>query len=128
MKIKNARTVGGPWHPAIHHAANVIDRVWRAVTGQHPRCTGLGEEGHSERSKHYGLPGDIRLQAIDIDADGERVNDAQVAVIDAELRARLGTDYDILWEAMGTVNAHLHVEYDPKPVEAADHIPRPRAI
>ena len=128
MKIKNARTVGGPWHPAIHHAANVIDRVWRAVTGRHPRCTGLGEEGHSERSRHYGTPGDIRLRAIDIDADAEQLDAGQQATIDAELRARLGTDYDILWEAMGTANAHLHVEYDVKPVDGADPLPPLRAV
>jgi len=101
-------------HPSIHHAANVIDRVWRKHTGRHARVTGLGEEGHSERSLHYGVLGDIRVRAIDIDADDSHVNASQVAAIDAELRQRLGTEYDIVWEHMGTQLAHLHVEYDPK--------------
>lgn len=118
MKIKAERTVGGPWHPSIEHAAGVIDRVWRAVVGQHPRVTGLGEEGHSERSLHYGLPGDIRVRAIDIDADSGRINADQQRRVDEELRRRLGTEYDIVWEQMGTVNAHLHVEYQPEEVSA----------
>ena len=115
MKIKAANTVGGPWHPAIEHAANVIDRVWRKHVSQHPRVTGLGEEGHSERSKHYGDVGDVRVRAIDIDADRERITADQQMKVDAELRERLGTEYDIIWEYMETVRAHLHVEWDPKP-------------
>jgi hypothetical protein len=116
VKIKAERTVSGPWHPAIEHAANVTDRVWLAVTGRHARITGLGEEGHSERSLHYGIPGDIRIRAIDVDADDTHVTAQQQAKIDSELRKRLGIEYDIVWEHMGTVNAHLHLEYDPEEV------------
>ena len=115
MKIKAANTVGGPWHPAIEHFANLVDLVWRKHTGQHPRVTGLGEEGHSERSLHYGKPGDVRLRAIDFDADDTRITAEQQVKVDAELRELAGTAYDIVWEHMGTVRAHLHGEYDPKP-------------
>lgn len=116
MKIKAERTVSGPWHPSIEHAADIIDRVWRAATGRHARVTGLGEEGHSERSLHYGIPGDIRLRAIDVDADAEQIDTRQQAKVDSELRRRLGIEYDIVWEQMGTPNAHLHVEFQPKAV------------
>lgn len=116
VKIKNSLTVSGPWHPAIEHAVNVTDDVWYAITGRQARITGLGEEGHSERSLHYGVRGDTRIRAIDVDADENHVTPQQQAKIDSELRKRLGTVYDIVWEAMGTVHAHLHVEYDPEPV------------
>ena len=116
MQVKATRTVSGPWHPSIHHAANVIDRVWRALCGKHPRVTGLGEEGHSERSKHYGELGDVRIRAIDIDADFTAIPEDLVDAVDRALRERLGIDYDIVWERMGTPHAHLHIEYDPKEV------------
>lgn len=131
MKIKNLRTVGpGPIHPAIHHAMNVVDRVWRKHTGTHARITGLGEEGHSEGSRHYGIEGDIRLRAFDVDADDEhlvpgadvpeetRATLARTAqhAIDKELRKRLGEfEYDLVWKDLGEITAHLHLEYDPKP-------------
>lgn len=117
MKIKVDRTVGGPWHPAIEHAADIIDRVWRAHTGKQARVTGLGEEGHSESSLHYGIPGDIRLRAIDVDADEQHCTAAQRIKIHNDLLRRLGTEFDVIWEAMGTPNAHLHVEFQPEPVE-----------
>ena len=115
MKIKNARTTLGVEgaHPSLIHALLVVDRVWRKVTGKHPIVTGLAEEGHSEASKHYGIPGDTRCRAFDVRATDltpeERVE------IDAELHRRLGAnEFDLPWEHLGTVNAHLHLEVDPK--------------
>lgn len=115
MKIKNARTALGPAgaHPSMLHALDVTDRVWRRATGKHPIITGLAEEGHSEGSRHYGVPGDARCRAFDVRCADltpeERVE------IDAELARRLGAnEFDIVWEALGTANAHLHVEADPK--------------
>lgn len=130
MKIKNSRTVAVELHPSIHHVLNVVDRVWRHETDSQPRVTGLGEEGHSEGSRHYGLEGDIRIRAVDIDADDNRLCPAaDVSLdlrphlaratrerIDTELRARLGTEFDIVWEGIGTISAHCHIEYDPKPL------------
>ena len=115
MKVKNARTVLGPAgaHPSLVHALGVVDRVWRKVTGKHPIITGLAEEGHSEGSRHYGILGDPRCMAFDVRCvdltPEERVE------IDAELHRRLGAnEFDIVWEALGTANAHLHLEADPK--------------
>lgn len=125
MIVKDSKTVPlAGVTPAIHHAMNVVDRVWRTHTGQQARVTGLQEEGHSGGSRHYGLPGDVRCRAFDVDADDEhlthattRLNAAQVrTAILEELRRRLGQgEYDIMFELIGTPGAHLHIEEDPKP-------------
>lgn len=116
MKIKDARTTLGPAgaHPAIIHAADVVDRVWRRVTGHHARIVGLAEEGHSEGSRHYGTPSDPRCMAVDFDADEVAATAEQRAKIAAELLTRLGDlEYDFVWETLGTPRAHLHLEWDP---------------
>jgi len=59
-----------------------------------------------------------QVNRLDVEAavaGGHAQGVEQRVKVDSELRARLGTSYDILWEHMGTVNAHLHIEYDPKP-------------
>ena len=115
MKVKNARTVLGPEgaHPSLRHAHLVIDRIWRKVTGTHPLVTGLAEEGHSEGSLHYGIPGDSRCRAIDYRAS-DLTPEARIE-IDAEAHRRLGAnEFDIVWEALGTANSHLHLEVDSK--------------
>lgn len=114
MKIKNARTTLGPSgaHPAMIYALDVVDRVWRRHTNLHARVTGLAEEGHSERSLHYGLVGDARCRAFDIDASD--LTEAQRKAIDAEVRTRLSDlEFDFVWERLETEEAHLHVEFDP---------------
>ena len=119
MLVKNSRTVALVLHPAIEHAANVVDRVWHAVVGQHARCTGLGEEGHSKRSKHYGELGDVRCRAIDIDGDTDHLPPHLEAKVMKELKARLPRpEYDVVFEGRGKVWAHVHIEFDPKPVES----------
>ena len=115
MKTKVTRTVLGPegMHPSAIHAALVVDRVWRRVTGKHPIVTGLAEEGHSEGSLHYGIPGDTRCRAFDIRAAD--LTPEERLEVDAELGRRLGAnEFDLVWEALGTPNAHLHVEVDPR--------------
>lgn len=61
---------------------------------------------HSLGSEHYtGLAVDIRLHHVPGDRREHLV---------AEIRDALGPDFDVLWEAAGTDNEHLHIEYDPK--------------
>ena len=115
MKVKNARTVLGPEgaHPSLIHAFGVTDRVWRKVTGRHPLITGLAEEGHSEGSRHYGILGDSRCRAFDVRASD--LTPEMRMEIDAELHRRLGAnEFDVVWEALGTANSHLHLEVDSK--------------
>lgn len=118
MKIKDAKTTLGPEgaHPAILYAMDVVDRIIRRRTGRHMRVTGLAEEGHSEKSRHYGIPGDARCRAFDFDADETEMNAAQRAKIRDDIEYRLCVeDFDFVWEGLGTSAAHGHVEFDPEP-------------
>lgn len=131
MILKDSKTVVlGPVHPAIHHAMNVVDTAWRKITGHQARVTGLGEEGHSDKSRHYGIPGDIRLRAFDVDADDTAVCPDTITEIDleklasgyrskleTEIRTRLAHphEFQVIFEFLGTVRAHMHIEYDPMP-------------
>jgi hypothetical protein len=115
VKIKDSKTALGPAgaHPSIIHAIDVVDRVWWRVTGRQMRVTGLAEEGHSEASLHYGVQGDPRCRAFDVGA-GDTTPEER-AKITSELLSRLGDfEYDFVWEGLGTQNAHLHIEFDPK--------------
>lgn len=61
---------------------------------------------HMRASEHYtGLAVDLTIQTVPLEKrEGLRVR----------LVVALGGDFDVLWEAQGTPNEHLHVEYDPK--------------
>lgn len=61
---------------------------------------------HKSGSLHYsGAAFDLRIHNVPLD---------KRAPLYARLKAALGEDYDVLWEAKGTPNEHLHVEYNPK--------------
>jgi len=114
MKVKNSRTVVLELHPAIHYAMNVVDRVWRQRFSSHPRITGLEEEGHSPTSLHYGIPGDIRCRAFDVDIP-DNLTESQLSWVVETLRSRLPRkEWDIIVEGLGTSQQHIHIEHDPK--------------
>lgn len=116
MKIKAANTTLGPHgaHPAILFAMEVVDWSIRRHTGRHMRVTGLAEEGHSEKSRHYGTPSDPRCQAFDFDADDQAMTAMQRALIEKDIITMLpDIFFDFLWEGLGTPKAHGHVEWDP---------------
>lgn len=118
--VKNSRTVLGPSgaHPAIQHADDVVSYVIMKHTGKHARVTGLAEEGHSFRSLHAGLEVDRRCRAIDYDADEDHIPASKRDDIHQELMLRLPeSEYDIVWEAIGTARAHLHIEFQRKEVD-----------
>jgi hypothetical protein len=115
MKTKAANTVGVIYHHSTLHAMEVMNRVWFDVTGHHARITGLGEEGHSATSLHYGTKDDIRCRAFDVDADKEHCTKIERIKINNQLKKRLGSgEFDIVWEHLNSTLAHLHIEVDPK--------------
>lgn len=86
--------------PAMEHARRIIAQIWARHGFRLTVTSGL-DGSHSAQSKHYlGLAEDYRTR------DVPRIVVAQMA---AEIRADLGSDYDVVVES-----DHLHVEYDPK--------------
>lgn len=85
--------------PEIVRARAIIARVWRSF-GYTLTVTSGTDSTHSVRSLHYsGYAEDYRTRDISASALSSMV---------AQVRAQLGTDYDVILEA-----DHLHVEYDP---------------
>lgn len=80
---------------SVYHARGLDCVITSGIDGEHLRA-----------SKHYaGLAVDLRVHHVPV-AD----RDALVA----DLRDALGPDYDVVWEAYGTPNEHVHLEHEPK--------------
>lgn len=69
--------------------------------------TSVNDSKHSDKSWHYrGGAFDVRTKQASLDGKEQQLRD--------EVKAALGEDFDVVIEAVGTDNEHLHVEYDPK--------------
>lgn len=69
--------------------------------------TSANDSKHSAKSWHY------RGRALDFRTHYEALNGREQEFRDA-VKAALGDEFDVVIEAVGTPNEHLHVEYDPK--------------
>lgn len=91
--------------PCIYSTFILLDRFFLNLGAQ---CviTSANDSKHKSNSKHYSD------EAIDIRSKHlpSEVNKTQV--ID-KLRDLLGNGYDIILEAEGTPNEHIHCEFDP---------------
>lgn len=91
--------------PEIVLALIAINDAYREIGCDCVLRYGIDGE-HSVGSEHYvGLAVDIRTHNVPPE---QREN------LIKRIRVALGPDYDVLWEARGTPNEHLHVEFDPK--------------
>lgn len=83
----------------------VLDAAYRR-NGVEMTVTSVTDGTHSLASLHYaGQAADIRTNDVD---------DAVVDAIALQARRDLPLDFDLLLEARGTPNEHLHLEYQPK--------------
>ena len=88
--------------PQMVLAAMVVDEIYGDV-----ECviTSANDSKHSERSLHYsGCALDFRTK--NYVGDKGQLRD--------RIKAALGQDFDVVLEAVGTPNEHLHVEHDQK--------------
>jgi len=88
--------------PQMVLVAMVVDEIYGDT-----ECviTSANDSKHSERSLHYqGCALDFRTHNYSNDKGELR----------DRIKAALGQDFDVVLEAVGTPNEHLHVEYDPK--------------
>ena len=69
--------------------------------------TSVNDSKHGANSWHYkGRAFDARTKYPELDGEEQALRD--------EIKAALGHDFDVVLEAAGTDNEHLHIEYDPK--------------
>ena len=100
MRLKDASVNFDGVKAPILHACSVAEPImerWGEFV-----VTSAKDGKHSARSLHYaGLAVDIRIWALKKDTDKARCI--------SELKAALGTDYDVILES-----DHIHIEHDPK--------------
>ena len=69
--------------------------------------TSANDSKHGDNSLHYeGNAMDFRTHYTELNGLEQGIRD--------EIKESLGDDFDVVLEAVGTPNEHLHVEYDPK--------------
>jgi hypothetical protein len=69
--------------------------------------TSVNDGKHIDASWHYkGRAFDVRTKQAALDGKERELCD--------EIQAALGPDFDVVLEAVGTPNEHIHVEFDPE--------------
>jgi hypothetical protein len=87
-------------------ATLVIDGIYNDL-GVECVITSANDSRHSTASWHY------KGRALDFRTHYEKMNELEQTLRD-RVKEALGQDFDVVMEAVGTPNEHLHVEYDPK--------------
>ncbi|HLC30775.1 MAG TPA: hypothetical protein VJM51_08350 [Dehalococcoidia bacterium] len=99
---EGARPIG--LRPETLLAILVAKEVW-ASFGTHLVITSINDGTHMRKSEHStGLAFDCRTHNLQPE---------HRPMATALLRESLGTDYDVIHENVGTIDEHVHVEYDP---------------
>jgi len=97
IRLKDGARVAGI-QPPLLLALIIADQVY-GIQSEQCVVTSVSDSKHMPGSLHYiGQAADLRMPGLN----------AKAAVL-AELKSRLGSDYDVLIEA-----DHIHVEYQPK--------------
>ena len=109
MMLKDSVRLGGLL-PQTVLAYVIAESVFQRVAGSGCRMTSCNDSQHGghpvageNKDPHYtGRAIDLGIKEIPVAVRGTLVN---------ALGAALGTEYDVLWEARGTDNEHLHIQY-----------------
>jgi len=113
MKLKPGVRLKG-LVPQMVLGARVVECVYEEF-GAPCVLTSGNDSKHGEGSLHHCLTGkytDGLCRALDFRTKYETLNGKEIALRDA-VKAALGDDFDVVMEAVGTDNEHLHVEWDP---------------
>ena len=89
--------------PEVVLALAIAETVW-ARHGADLVVTAVIDGQHKRSSAHYtGCAADLRVHGL-----------ADPSAAASDLRVALGEDFDVILEAQGAPNVHIHLEYDPK--------------
>lgn len=108
LQVKHGVRITGLQREALAALDICLDAY--AEMGHTMRLTSARGDMHGAYSHHYkGLAFDLGIKEIPAAA--------KQAIID-QLRPHLGPHYQVILEAEGTANEHLHIEYDPRHLSA----------
>ena len=109
LRIKEGVSIRG-LQPQAFHAWYVAGEVYAELYNADCYLTGGVDGKHGHGSLHYvGLAIDLRIRnLVTPDAITDMTIDKAV-VIQAELKTRLGVEYDVVLESN-----HFHIEFQPK--------------
>lgn len=98
-------------HPVWGIAFPIIHQVFRD-NGAQCIITSANDSTHGPNSLHYkGKALDLRTKHI--------TNDLTKLSIVKKIKENLGSQFDVVYEAAGQSNEHLHIEFDPKEPDKA---------
>ena len=92
--------------PEIYGLFSILDEIYKYF-GADLWITSASDGTHMVGSKHY------RDEALDL-RTRDLKSDANKKAVREMLQHKLGGDYDVLLENLGTPNEHIHIEWDPK--------------
>ena len=105
MKLKPG-VILGDLTPQMVMGALIVKSVYLRLD---PQCsctvTSANDSKHSDKSLHY------KGNALDFRTHDFTANKLYLV---KEVKDSLGIHFDVVLEAIGTPNEHMHVEYDPK--------------
>lgn len=100
MRLKNNNINLAGISPALVLALFICDEVYKKH-GKDLVITSVNDSAHSMTSLHYaGAAADLRTSYFIDDVD---------QIVQAEIRAKLNADFDVILEA-----DHIHIEYQPR--------------
>lgn len=100
--------------PQIVFAAFVADECYKR-RGLECVITSANDSKHSAHSLHHSKIGkytDGMCRAIDLRTHYVELNSFEIQLVN-ELKDRLGPDFDVVLEGVGTPQEHVHIEWDP---------------
>lgn len=102
--------------PRMDLASKIVDGAYSATGIKECWITSSNDSTHSDDSRHYPRNTETGMsEALDFRLHNVPAEMRQVLVNNVKML--LGGDageFDVVWEAKGTDNEHLHVEWDPR--------------
>ncbi|MEZ5932674.1 MAG: LysM peptidoglycan-binding domain-containing protein [Alphaproteobacteria bacterium] len=106
LQVKSGANIAN-LDPRVRDTFDDIAAAWAAAGGPTPVITSGNDSTHSRGSLHY--------SNLAVDLRANNISDSLAQSIANDLQARVGSDFDVIFERFPSnpANDHIHLEYDP---------------